>query len=148
MIVLDTNIVSALMQADVDERVARWFEDQRDDDVATTAVTVMEIRYGLERIPQGRRRTTLEADFAKLISPAHGFAVIDFDEGAAERAGAFLAHRTAIGRPASETDMMIAGIAATFGAVLATRNVRDFESLPLTIENPYAEDNGGAPTTP
>lgn len=128
------------MRSPVDAPVAAWLKQRRTEPLAVTVVTVMEIRHGIERTAQGKRRATMEADFEKLVTPPRGFEVLDFDERAARAAATFLAHRDSIGRPAEEPDMMIASIVASKGATLATRNVRDFVGLALPIENPYQDD--------
>lgn len=139
MIVLDTNIVSAMMRSPVDEPVVAWLGRRADDVLAITVVTVMEIRHGLDRLPDGRRRSSLEARFEEIVSSSSGFDVLDFDEPSARRAGAFLAVRDSVGRPAQEADMMIAGIVASVGATLATRDVGDYVGLAIPIETPYQD---------
>ncbi len=134
MVVLDTNVVSELMKSSPDEQVHKWLLSLDDIRLTTTAVTVAEIEYGLQRLPAGKRRTDLQARFVTLIG---ALAVLPLDEIAARRAGQFRAGREAGGTPSTASDMLIAGIATTADAPLATRNVRDFEGLPLKIVDPW-----------
>ena len=55
MIVLATNIVSELMRAQPAPEVVAWLGRVPESDLFTTAVTVAEIRYGIARLPDGRR---------------------------------------------------------------------------------------------
>ena len=135
MLILDTNVVSELMKPQPADVVRKWLIGLQSERFAITAVTVSEIEYGLQRLPDGSRRRALREFFATL---AAGMAILPLDDGAASRAGAFRALREAIGLPASPSDMMIAGIAAQAHAPLATRNIRDFHRLPIELIDPWS----------
>jgi predicted nucleic acid-binding protein len=135
MIVLDTNVVSELMKPAPHDAVRRWLSGLGDSTLATTAVTVSEIVYGLARLPDGQRRITLEARFEAYMEA--GFVILPLDDAAARAAGAFRAMREAAGLGARAADMMIAGIAAAANASLATRNIKDFAGLPVRVADPW-----------
>ncbi len=138
MIVLDTNVVSALMRPTIDRSLERWL-DGRAERLTTTAVTVAEIVFGLRRLPSGRRREVLEQRFEAFVdADGGGLEVLGVDSRAAVIAGAFLAERASRGRPATMADMLIAAIAHQAEATLATRNEADFEALPIEVTNPFA----------
>jgi predicted nucleic acid-binding protein len=134
MIVLDTNIVSELMKIQPDDKVGAWLRSIGNTTLTTTAVTVMEVEYGVQLLPDGHRKAELVKRFSSLIA---ALAVLPLDESAASRAGYFQAARRALGFMPGASDMMIAAIAATAGAALATRNVKDFEGLPIRIIDPW-----------
>lgn len=135
MIVLDTNVVSELMRPAPEAAVQRWLAGLGAQPLVTTAVTVAEITFGLERLPHGARRADLETRFAALAASLN---VIAIDDRVARIAGAFMALRQTQRAPATLADMLIAGAASTLGATLATRNETDFAGLPLVIANPWA----------
>jgi predicted nucleic acid-binding protein len=135
MILLDTNIVSELMKPRPDDQVRDWLVSLGDERLATTAITVAEIEYGLHRLPDGKRRDHLSARFAQLSAAMN---VLPLDTAAASQAGHFRAKRESLGLPTTASDMMIAGIAAVTDAALATRNTRDFTQLPLTLIDPWS----------
>ncbi|WP_126423927.1 PIN domain-containing protein [Asticcacaulis excentricus] len=135
MVILDTNVVSELMKAQPHPSVVDWLNRIGDIRIATTAITVAEITYGLERLPDGARKAELKRAFLTLLEV---LGAVPLDESAAYKAGQFRALRDATGRPSTASDMMIAGIAAVAGAQLATRNTKDFDRLPLTITDPWA----------
>ena len=139
MIVLDTNVLSELMRPSIDPALARWLSQQDTEAFATTSVTVMEISYGIARLPEGRRRQDLARRFAELTDDSDGLPVLEFDRRAAWFAAAFQAQREAMGRPSTQADMMIAGICHLSSASLATRNIRDFEQLGLLITDPFVQ---------
>lgn len=138
MIVLDTNVVSGLMRTPVNEPIRQWIAARGPEELAITTVSIFEIAYGIQRLPLGKRRTSLEQKFGAVVSAPDMFVLCTMNESAARRAGAYLARRDALGRPTTDADMMIAGIAAELGAAIATRNVHDFEGLELTVIDPWA----------
>lgn len=138
MILLDTNVISALMQSSPDPAIVGWLDRQPAESVWTTAVTVFEVRFGLELPATGRRRRQLEEAFDKALAEDFEGRVLPFDQAAAQAAGAMAAARRRAGRTIEIRDLQIAGIAAARKATLATRNVRHFEGFEVTLVNPWA----------
>ncbi len=134
MIILDTNVVSELMKPAPDAAVGVWLAGLGGEAVTTTALTAAEIQFGLHRLPDGRRRADLQARFDAF---AEALGVLPLDEAGAREAGRLRALREAAGLSAQPSDMMIAGIVAVAGASLATRNLKDFEALPIEVLNPW-----------
>jgi predicted nucleic acid-binding protein len=139
MIVLDTNVVSALMQAAPDGTVVAWLDHYPLDAVCLTSINVFEIRSGLEILAEGRRRRQLEAAFARLQDEKLQGRVLPFDRNSAEAAAAFWARLRSVGRPVEFRDAQIAGIVAANDATLATSNVRDFQDLAIELANPWTD---------
>ncbi len=137
MIILDTNVLSALMRAAPEVSVVAWLDDQPAESVWITSITLFEARFGLALLPTGRRRQTLEAAFARLLEEDLENRVLDFDGAAATAATSIAAERQKAGRPVDMRDTQIAGIALARRATLATRNVRHFEDLKVPIVNPW-----------
>lgn len=138
MILLDTNVLSAVMQVDPPEVVIAWLDRQPARSVWTTAVTVFEVEYGLQRIPEGRRREELEKAFHATIAEELGGRILSLDAQAALAAGAIAASMAAEGRTPDFRDALIAGITRARGAVLATRNLKHFEGV-CQLVNPWED---------
>jgi hypothetical protein len=136
MIILDTNVLSALMLQVPDQKVAAWLDRQPSSAVWTTSITVFELRVGLELLPIGKRRAGLFADMERLLASINN-RVVPFDTEAADEAGILMATRKAEGRPKELRDTMIAGIVLSRRASLATRNVRDFDDISAAVVNPW-----------
>jgi predicted nucleic acid-binding protein len=134
VIVLDTNVVSELMKPAPDPAVGDWLNGLGATPLTTTAVSVSEIEFGLRRLPDGRRRDDLFSRFETLLG---ALAVLPLDDVAAREAGRLRALRERAGLGSHPSDMMIAGIASTAGAALATRNIRDFDGLPVDLVDPW-----------
>src|SRR5450631_4486908 len=142
MIILDTNVLSALMRTAPEVSVVAWLDDQPAESVWITSITLFETRLGLALLPIGRRRQKLEAAFALLLKLDLENRVLDFDSAAATEAASIAAERQKAGRPVDMRDTQIAGIALARRATLATRNVRHFADLKVPIVNPWAVQDG------
>jgi predicted nucleic acid-binding protein len=137
MIILDTNVLSALMSRLPDRQVIAWLDKQPRTSVWTTSVTFLEIRFGLQIMPAGKRRAALLEAFEVVMSEKIDGRIASFDSTAAQLAGDLMAMRHKKGRPGDLRDTMIAGIALAHRATLATRNTERFEDLSIPVMNPW-----------
>jgi toxin FitB len=137
VIILDTNVLGALMRTVPDPAVVAWLDRQPADSVWITSITVFETRFGLALLPSGRRRQVLEFAFDRLLQEDLENRVLDFDTAAATAAASLAAARQKSGRPVDMRDTQIAGIALARHATLATRNVRHFADLKISIIDPW-----------
>ena len=137
MILLDTNVLSALMQREPDETVVTWLDDQPSESIWTTSITIFEVRMGLELLAKGRRRSQLEQEFDRLLAEDLDGRVQLFDTAAAYAAATIAASRQRAGRTVEIRDVQIAGVASARRATLATRNVRHFEDLGIRLTDPW-----------
>lgn len=138
MIILDTNVLSALMRLPADKKVVEWLDKQPRTSIWTTSITILEIRYGLQILPVGKRRSTLLEIFERVLVDEIESRVAPFDTVAAQHAGDLMAVRHRKGRPGELRDTMIAGIVLASHARLATRNTSHFEDLSVPIVNPWS----------
>jgi predicted nucleic acid-binding protein len=136
MIILDTNVVSQLM-TEPDAVVLAWLDRQPWTSLWTTAITMLEIRSGLAVMPVGRRQSNRKAAFDLLIEKNFESRVLPFDHAAAEETASLIGARKRAGRPGELRDAMIAGIALAQRATLATRNVRHFDDLAVSVVDPW-----------
>ena len=137
MIVLDTNVLSALMRTTPDAVVVEWLDRQPSDSIWVTSITVFEARFGLALLPRGRRRSSLERAFDRVLTDDLSSRVLNLDEMAAATAGQLAAERQRAGRVVDLRDTLIAGIAQARRATIATRNTRHFEGLDVPVVDPW-----------
>jgi predicted nucleic acid-binding protein len=137
VIILDTNVLSALMRTAPAASVVAWLDRQPAESVWITSITVFEARLGLALLAQGRRRRALETAFTRLLEDDLENRVLDFDVAAASSAASLAAERRKAGRPADMRDTQIAGIALARRASLATRNVRHFADFKVPVVDPW-----------
>jgi len=136
MIVLDTNVLCALMRDTPDPVVVRWLDNQPTESIWTTSVTVFEIRTGIELLAPSRRRRRLDEIFSQLLDEDLDGRVQSFDLTAAFAAGTIAATQQRVGRAVEIRDVQIAGIAASRHATVATRNARHFDGAGIEVVNP------------
>lgn len=138
MIVLDTNVVSAMMRDAFDPVVIRMLDRRDPESIWTTSITWFEIRIGIERLVASRRRDELERAFRQAFERTFQGRLVDFDVDAAQSAAVLSADREKRGQPMDLRDTMIAGIVISRRAEFATRNVRHFSDLGLPVIDPWA----------
>jgi predicted nucleic acid-binding protein len=143
VIILDTNVISALMRREVESAVLDWIDGLPDQSLWTTAVSVFEVRFGLELLPPGRRRRSLEEEFAQVLDEDLEGRVLSLDIAAADRAASAAARHRRGGRTFEIRDAQIAGIALAQKATLATRNTRHFSGIGLALVDPWAVPQQG-----
>ena len=139
MIVLDTNVLSEALKPLPSPIVLGWLGAQKVLSVFTTSVTEVEVLYGVETLPPGKRRLQLLAAVEKLFAEEFAGRILPFDEDAARAFAGIVAARDAAGRPISQFDAMIAAIARSHRAAVATRNTADFQHCGIDVINPWTE---------
>ena len=137
MIILDTNVLSALMRKAPDPPVIEWLDQQPAESIWITSITLFEVRLGFALLPKGRRRSALESAFEELLVEDLEGRILDFDRPAAEAAAALAAERQRQGRTVDIRDTQIAGVVLARRATFATRNVKHFSDLGADIINPW-----------
>lgn len=136
MIVLDTNVVSELMRASLSPEVEAWVRAREPDELFTTSVTLAEVLYGIERLPNGRRKDQLSGRASDIFETFQG-QVLSFDVGAAEVYPSIVDGRDRGGRPIDGFDAQIAAICRSHDAKLATRNTKDFAHTGVELIDPW-----------
>jgi len=137
MIILDTNVISEVMRASPDRAVLGWLGSQPLPELATTAISLAEVRHGLARLPFGRRRRDLEMKFDSFAVQGFANRVLDFDKAAADIYGDLVVARERAGRRLEGFDGLIAAIAKSRGLPIATRNADDFAGCGIDIIDPW-----------
>jgi toxin FitB len=138
MILLDTNVLSELMLPNPDAAVIAWLDRQPRLSVWISSITVFEVRLGLESKPAGRQRDSLTAAFEHVRTRLIEDRVVPFDADAALEAAKLMSVRNKHGFNVEVRDTMIAGIALSARATLATRNTRHFNDLHVPVVNPWS----------
>jgi toxin FitB len=137
VIVLDTNVISEFMRQEPDANVLAWLDGLSREDLWITAISIFELRYGIELHAKGRRRNQLEDSLARVLDAGFNGRVLNFDQAAANAAAFVSAKRRSSGYPNEIRDTLIAGIVISQRADLATRNVRHFQNLEIRLIDPW-----------
>jgi toxin FitB len=140
VIILDTNVVSEIMASSPSDATLAWIAKTRTaDELFITTITVAEILYGVKLLPPGKRRDKLSFEAEAAFREDFGSRILEFDEMAARQFAQIASSRRKAGRPMAEFDAQIAAIAYVHGAVLATRNIVDFEECGIRLVNPWVD---------
>lgn len=137
MIVLDTNVISEVVRPSPSAEVIEWLNLQESADLYVTTITLGEISYGVEVLPDGNRRSSLSRAVNQFVDQAFGDRVLVFDRDSAYEYGQLMAGRRKLGRPLSAPDGQIAAITRRHRFQLATRNLKDFEECGIGLINPF-----------
>ena len=139
MIVLDTNVASQLLRPHGAKAVLNWLDQQAVSSFRLTAITIMEIQYGLESMADGRKKERFASEWTAVFNASFANRVLPFDTSAAQIAGRLSAQRRRRGVVIDTNDTQIAAIAIAHNAAIATRNIRHFPDLPVAVIDPWAE---------
>jgi hypothetical protein len=137
MILLDTNVLSEVMKPRPAPQVMAWIDSKDPDELATCSIVLAEVLSGLDLMPDGNRQRQLREKAEYMFSALFANRIFDFDVPAARMVGTVLRIRTSLGRPIDDMDSLIAAIALSNGATLATRNISDFEHCGIALINPW-----------
>jgi len=138
MILLDTNVISELVKPMPDAAVMAYFSQISPDALFTAAVCEAEIRYGLSRLPDGRRRAELSARIDQFLEKGFPNQILAFDRLCARAYGEIRQLREIAGGPITVEDAMILATARAYGAqAIATRNTKDFEECGIPLVDPW-----------
>jgi len=137
MIILDTNIVSEIFRIAPDVSVRAWLDTQTSTDLFLCSPVLAELRYGIERLAPGKRKTGLEKSLTEVQTNLFEGRILPFDRASAYEFGRVRARRAGTGRPMQTMDALIAAIAISHRMTLATRDVVDFADLGLDLINPF-----------
>lgn len=133
---LDTNILSELTKPDPFPKLLDWLESQ-EDNIAISAISIGEMAAGVERLPEGKRRRSLEKSL-RFLREDYAGRILDFTEAAAVEWGRLVATAAKQGRNLSVLDSQIEATAIHFGLTVVTRNNADFLH---PVFNPWKESS-------
>lgn len=137
MIILDTNVLSELMKPTPQVHVVEWLARQPVSSLFTSFITEAEILYGLALLPEGARKNALQQAITGMFEEDFAGRILSFDGPSAQAYARIAAGRRQLGRPISQFDALIAAIALSRGAAVATRNSNDFEGCGIKVINPW-----------
>lgn len=136
MILLDTNVISENFRVNPNRLVLDWINSQTESNLYLCAPVVAELRFGAERLARGRKQTNLLVALNQAENYFSG-RILPFDIAAVAAYSRLMVKREQMGRRIELMDALIAAIALTNGAAVATRDTRDFADLGLDLINPF-----------
>jgi predicted nucleic acid-binding protein len=138
VIVVDTNVLSELLRPAPEPNVVAWVASKPRSALFTTTITRAEILYGIALMPEGRRRDALRPCVQEIFDEDFAGQVLPFDSDAADFFATIASARRMAGRPISQFDAMVAAVARSRGASLATRHGKDFVDCGVSLVDPWS----------
>ena len=137
MIIVDTNIISEVMKPVPTPRVIKWLNAQNSELLYVTTISIAEIRFGLHVLPSGKRRTKLTNLFEEYVNEVFGPRILAFTKTDTVSFAKVMGKSRKVGHGMSFADGLIAAIAKSNKAGVATRNAKDFMHCGIEIINPF-----------
>ncbi|HEY7352579.1 MAG TPA: type II toxin-antitoxin system VapC family toxin [Terriglobales bacterium] len=134
---LDTNVVSEWVKPAPNPGVIAWLADADEDRIFISVVSLLELRYGVERMPAGSRRRRLSEWLEQDLPIRFEGRVLHIDAFTADACGKLIARSEMMGRPIEVTDALIAATAEIHQATIVTRNTTHFEAIAGQVLNPW-----------
>lgn len=134
---LDTNAISEWVKPRPDPGVVRWFDSADEDRIYLSVLTLGELRRGVERLADGRRRQRLDRWLTTELPERFENRILPIDSTVTDQWGRLLAHSEAAGTPIHSTDALIAATALTHQLRIVTRNVAHFQPTGIDIICPW-----------
>ncbi|MEQ1638849.1 MAG: type II toxin-antitoxin system VapC family toxin [Methylococcales bacterium] len=131
---LDTNIISEIMTTVPNQRVIEFLADIKESYLS--AITLHELHYGLQLLPQGQRRNTIASKLQNLLTHYNEY-IVPVDQAIALQAAVLRADAKQQGRIVHLADALIASTAKVNHWIVATRNTQDFIDSGVDIINPW-----------
>jgi predicted nucleic acid-binding protein len=143
MILFDTNVISELMKSDRHRAVEDWLDLQVPETLYASSISLAETVYGIERLPDGRRKSSLWTAMETVFERQFSGRIVAFDEHAARAYGRLVAAAGAKGKSILIADGQIAAIAKVHGFTIATRDTAPFEAAGIPVIDPWMLSSGG-----
>ena len=134
--ILDTCVISELISKQPDKNVLDWFSDCEEDDLYISSLTLGELKYGIDILPDGKKKNDLMVWFGKILD-AYKDSTLHVNDKIALRWGEERARLKKSGIQISVIDSLIACTAIEFNFTLVTRNTPDFKPTGVTLLNPW-----------
>jgi predicted nucleic acid-binding protein len=131
---LDTNVISEVMTNAPNENVIHFLANLTDSYLSS--ITLHELHYGLNLLPEGQRKKTIARKLENLLADYNDY-VIPISQAEALHAAELRAYAKQQGRVIHLADALIASTAKVHNLVVATRNTNDFIDLGVEIINPW-----------
>lgn len=134
---LDTCVISELVAKQPNERVIQWINSLDSNSVYLCVITIGEIRKGIEKLPDSKRKVILESWLNNELPIRFRGNILTIDTDVMLTWGQLTGRLELDGKKMAVMDSLIAAIALNGNFIFVTRNEDDFKHAPLTIINPW-----------
>jgi predicted nucleic acid-binding protein len=136
---LDTNILSELRRPKPERKVLAFIAAQPLDLLYISAVTLAEIRFGIERASSATRRAELNDWLAHKVRPMFEGRVLAITEDIMFKWRLLVEDGRKSGHTFSQPDLIIAATALHHGLTVVSRDVSDYRKARAPVFNPWLD---------
>jgi predicted nucleic acid-binding protein len=136
VIILDSSVMAEVLKPAPDPRLARWLTAQPRVDLYTSVFAQADILLNVEELPVGQRRTHLQSAVAEIFGIFEG-RLLPYDADAARAYPQIVLNRKMMNQDIAPANAMLAAIARSRGATLATRHEPAFYGCGIRVVNPW-----------
>jgi toxin FitB len=134
---LDTNVLSELRRPKPEPKVVAFVAAQPLDLLYVSAVTLAEIRFGIELIPEPTRRAELNDWLAHKVRPMFEQRILPVSEDVMFKWRILVEDGRKVGHTFPQPDLIIGATALCYGLTVVTGDVEDFEKARVPVLNPW-----------
>jgi hypothetical protein len=134
---LDTNILSELRRPKPEQKVVAFVAGCPLDQLYISAVTLAEIRFGIELVGKPNRRAELNDWLTNKVRPMFGERVLQVTEDIMLKWRLLVEDGRKAGHTFSQPDLIFAATAIYHGLVLVTRDRSDYDKAGVPVINPW-----------
>ena len=135
--ILDTNVVSELVAREADQMVINWIDSIDSESVFLSVITIGELKKGIEKLPDSKRKKTLETWLEEDLLVRFRGRILPLDLPVLLEWGTLIAGLEKEGKPIPAIDSLLAATATQTGFTLVTRNTGHFEPAGISVLNPW-----------
>jgi predicted nucleic acid-binding protein len=135
---LDTNILSELRRPKPEPKVTAFIAAQPLESLFISTVTLAEIRFGIELLPDASRRSELNDWLSLKIRPLFKQGVLEITEDIMLKWRLLVEEGRKVGHTFSQPDLIIAATAQHYGITVVTRDTADYAKARVAVLNPWA----------
>ena len=135
--ILDTNVVSELVTHEPDQNVVSWIDSIDSESVFLSAITIGEIKKGIEKLPDSKRKKALASWLEEDLLVRFRGRILPLDIPVLLTWGRLVASLEREGKPIPAIDSLLAATASQTGFTLVTRNTGDFEPAGISVLDPW-----------
>ena len=134
---LDTCLISELVKKEPNTAVVSWLDDQDEQNLFLSVLTLGELQKGICKLPAGARKDELQAWVEHDLAERFTGRIIDVDLETALLWGRLQGESEQKGERLPVMDSLIASTATAHGLIVVTRNLKDIERCRVRVCNPW-----------
>ena len=133
----DTCVISELISKKPNTKVLDWIQNQDEENIYISSLTIGEIQQGIEKLPQSKKRNLLRNWLSQDLLIRFNKRIFNIDTDVMITWGTMMSSLEKKGTPMPIVDSLIVATALTHKLIIVTRNTKDFINTVASLLNPW-----------